>query len=477
VVFEGRSEGHEGLLLRDSSGATPKTVVVDGSVGGNGEWRGASSDARRIFFTKGSNSGLYEYDASTGTTTDLALGADVQGVAGVSRDGAYVYFVANAALTSGAVDGTCSSASPPGAVCNLYVRQGGVTKLVGALSAEDLPDWNSDFFLKHVARVSPDGQWLGFMSQRSLTGYDNRDAVSGHPDEEVFLYHAPTGVLVCASCNPTGARPAGIEFRHLDYGEGGIAGGKNVWPLSTWIAANVPGWNDTALGERSNQPRYLSNEGRLFFNSSDDLVPQDVNGTEDVYQYEPPGVPRESKHACSEASATFSERSRGCVGLISSGTSPEESAFLDASESGGDVFFLTSARLSSRDFDTSRDVYDAHECTTASPCIPEPAVLPPPCGTGDACKPAPTPQPDIFGAPASATFSGAGNLLPLPATPPAKPTAAQLRVKALAAALKSCRRKHSRHNRTVCEKQARKRYGSRGSHASRSGYTERRGRR
>ena len=26
------------------------------------------------------------------------------------------------------------------------------------------------------------------MSERSLTGYDNRDAASGKPDEEVFLY-------------------------------------------------------------------------------------------------------------------------------------------------------------------------------------------------------------------------------------------------------------------------------------------------
>ena len=29
------------------------------------------------------------------------------------------------------------------------------------------------------------------MSDRSLTGYDNHDAHSGKPDEEVFLYHAP----------------------------------------------------------------------------------------------------------------------------------------------------------------------------------------------------------------------------------------------------------------------------------------------
>ncbi len=40
------------------------------------------------------------------------------------------------------------------------------------------------------SRVSPDGRYLAFMSERPLTGYDNTDAVSGQPDEEVFLYDA-----------------------------------------------------------------------------------------------------------------------------------------------------------------------------------------------------------------------------------------------------------------------------------------------
>lgn len=36
------------------------------------------------------------------------------------------------------------------------------------------------------------------MSERSLTGYDNRDAVVGLPDEEVYLYDAvAAGVGVC----------------------------------------------------------------------------------------------------------------------------------------------------------------------------------------------------------------------------------------------------------------------------------------
>jgi len=334
-------------------------------------------------------------------------------------------------------------------------RQGsawGAPRLVAVLSADDGSDWGASGGGpgEQTARVSPNGRWLTFMSDRSLTGYDNRDAASGKPDEEVYLYHQGTG-LTCASCNPTGARPEGYEIGN----NARLNDSQGIWPSSAWVAANVPGWTGFNVAYARYQSRYLSDSGRLFFNSSDALVPQDVNGTGDVYEYEPPGIGN-----CTSASVTFSERSGGCVDLISSGRSPEESGFLDASENGGDVFFLTSAKLSPKDVDTSIDVYDAHECSGASPCPSEP-VTPPTCSTGDSCKPAPTPQPEIFGAPASATFSGPGNLLAEPPPAPPKPTAAQLRAKALAVALKGCRKRylHSKNRRGACERAAHKRYG------------------
>ena len=104
------------------------------------------------------------------------------------------------------------------------------------------------------------------------------------------------------------------------------------------------------------------------------------------------------------------------MSLISSGTSRGESSFYDASENGDDVYFITSSRLVSEDVDTSYDVYDAHVCSPEAPCSTAP-VSPPPCTSGDSCKAAPSPQPAIFGAPASATFNGAGNVSPAgPAT-------------------------------------------------------------
>jgi uncharacterized protein YaiL (DUF2058 family) len=83
------------------------------------------------------------------------------------------------------------------------------------------------------------------------------------------------------------------------------------------------------------------------------------------------------------------------------------------------------------------------------------------CASGESCKPPPTPQPDLFGAPASGTFSGPGNVAPVAAVPVrAGKTVAQLRAEKLAKALKACRKKKAKKKRLACERGARKRYGT-----------------
>jgi hypothetical protein len=223
---------------------------------------------------------------------------------------------------------------------------------------------------------------------------------------------------------------------------------KDIWNHH-WLAASIPGWR-VAGGTTLYQPRYLSDGGRLFFNSPDALVPQDTNGLEDVYEYEPTG-----EGDCTSASSTFSADSGGCVGLISSGTSSGESAFFDASENGDDVFFTTISKLVGVDYDTSYDVYDAHVCSTSVPCVTAP-VSSPPCTSGDSCKAAPSPQPEIFGPAPSATFSGTGNVIGIPSTA-VKPKSLT-RAQRLARALAACHKKKNKAKRAVCERQARKRY-------------------
>jgi hypothetical protein len=441
VVWSPETKGPR-LYLSDMSGAHAVSVRLDsGLTGPTTVFQVANSAGTEVLFTDEEK--LFEYRAGVGRELVAESVPNEMPVLGMSGDGSRVYFVAEKVITgvAGAVNG-----KP-----NLYVRHGGNTELVAVLSSKDSPDWATGHTAwESTARVSPDGRWLTFMSEQPLTGYDNRDVNSDERVEEVYLYDGQTGRLRCASCNSSGARPVGTQScgpnttTHCNV----LALGKEqTWTEGQWLAANVPGW--TVAGYQS---RYLSDIGRVFFNSFGPLVPQDVNGTWDVYEWEPVGV-----GGCSSSAAGFSEGSGGCVALVSSGRSPEESAFVDASESGGDVFFFTNARLVGADYDTSRDLYDAHECSVSA-CFPAAVASPPPCSTEASCKAGPTPQPDIFGAPSSATFTGRGN--PAPPPPPKPKTAAQIRAENLTKALKACKKDKKRSKRLACERTARKKYGA-----------------
>jgi hypothetical protein len=416
VLWRTFGGGLNTLYMRD----TVRGETVRIAKGGNFET--ANEDASRVFFREEEGGvdqlGVFEVTSGSneplaGSTVRLTGSGDLGNVIGSSENGEYVYFVDTGVLGDGAAHGAENGGN------NLYVERyeeaakaWAPPMFIAALSSEDYDDWESQV-ANMTSRVSPNGRYLAFMSDRSLTGYDNRDANSGVPDEEVFLYDADTGQLACASCDPTGARPVGISVNGDGF-ELMISYNIGVWG-NKWLAANIPTWTQNAKHLTNYQPRYLSNEGRLFFNSVGALVPADVNGKADVYEYEPSGVGSCQPPGYGQsASVVFVEKIGGCVGLISAGTSSEESAFMEASETGNDVFFLTLSRLSPQDYDTNLDIYDAHECTPSSPCAPASALSPPPCSTGDACKPAPTPQPTIFGAPAGETFKGAGN----PAPPP-----------------------------------------------------------
>ncbi len=479
VIWEAQSNGEHHLYMRDM--ATGKSVRLDlpqpGASGlGRVEpvFQVAAGDGSKVYFTDEQrlteNAGaettkqdLYECEMVEEAgqlacrLSDLTplVGeqpAFVQGaVVGSSVDGSWVYFVADGVLENNgvpipdAVHGSCNqvaTSTSPGTQCNLYARHDGITTLVARLSGADFPDWAGDANeeLGHLtARVSPDGHWLAFMSQRELTGYDNHDALSGQPDEEAYLYNGENEHLACVSCQPTGARPTGQEYGLPNSGSMPFVGEFGIWESTSWLAADLPAW--TRYGGRSAalyQSRYLSNSGRMFFNSRDALVPQDSNGAWDVYEYDPEGVPAESAHSCSSASTSGSAVFRparayevqghsgvepaGCVGLISSGGSSGESWFMDASETGSDVFFATTSQLSPKDTDNAYDVYDAHECTSEAPCFPTAAAQPPECTTADACRAGGgdlNQQPSLYGPPPSATFNGVGNLAPTPVVKPA----------------------------------------------------------
>jgi hypothetical protein len=144
----------------------------------------------------------------------------------------------------------------------------------------------------------------------------------------------------------------------------------------------------------------LSEDGsRVFFESLEALSPRDTNGKMDVYEWQP----SEGRQQCQAqlGGEVYVSESEGCLGLISSGKSAKDAEFIDASESGSDVFFTTAASLVPQDYGLV-DVYDAR----IDGGFPPPPGPPPGC-EGEACQPAPPPHDDQT--PASASFKGPGN--------------------------------------------------------------------
>jgi hypothetical protein len=334
--------------------------------------------------------------------------AEVLGIApAFSDDGTRAYFLARGVLdTEPDEAGNTAVAGEP----NLYLwEEGQGRRLIATLSERDRGDWglgvaagrsnSTGQTSKLSAAASPDGRYFAFMSERSLTGYDNRDAKSKEPLEEVFRYDAQADHLDCVSCNPSGASPEGKVSDPTASSPPEVEP-QSVW-AQRWVAAILPTPQESEPnnGLAFRRPRVVLDNGRVFFNAIDALVSADSNGEWDVYQYEPTGT---GDCTSSSEGAAIARSAGGCVSLISSGTAEEEASFLDASESGDDVFFLTPARLSATDEDFELDVYDARVdgIPATLPVINE-------C-LGEACQPPPNPPNDPT--PASAAFHGSGNV-------------------------------------------------------------------
>jgi hypothetical protein len=339
----------------------------------------AAEDGSKAIFTTGGN--LYEFEVATETTTLIA--EDSAGVLGASDDAEWVYFASENALTGANAEGRL----PIVGEANLYLRREGTTQFIATLRDADFISQFSPITpipVSRTSRVTPNGHQAAFMTAANPTGYDNTDARSGKADAEVYRYDATAneggGELLCVSCNPTGARPAGTD----------INAGKAT---EIWAAGSIPGWENTLYASRA-----LSEDGRrVFFESTDALSPLDSNGVGDVYQWEGVGTGN-----CTQASSSYSAANGGCVDLISSGQSARLSRFVDASPSGEDVFFSTLASLLPEDYGLV-DIYDAR----VDGGLPSPPLPAPEC-EAEACQnPAPAP---LLQTPSSLTYSGPGNV-------------------------------------------------------------------
>ena len=392
----------------DPNGTKParyQTAATDGSVVFFTSSSELTADANTGVNSSGeptdAGNNLYEFNVATGELIDLSVdtnpadaggGADVESVAATSENGSYVYFVAKGELVAGeGVDGQPSDEN----LSNLYLYHAGSVKFITAfhenheINTGHHPDAGGE------VQATPDGRHLVFLTTGQVTSYRNIDAKTGRRDQEMYEYDAESGQIVCVSCNPSGAQPiGGTEERVTEHQA--IVTGEFV-PDSGFRFAS-------------------ENGGRVFFTSRDDLVPQASNVgypevvqpvsastlkpfSTNVYEYEQVG-----EGSCAGDG--------GCIYLISSGTSSEESIFVGTSAAGDDVFFTTLDQLVGQDTGNSVDLYDAR-VDGGFPAPPVPAS----CST-ETCQGPPL-APPVFATPSSVTFNGVGNFTPAPAKPAA----------------------------------------------------------
>jgi hypothetical protein len=266
-------------------------------------------------------------------------------VIGMSHDGRYVYFVSDDQLVSG---------QPAIDTRGVYLWHDGVLSFIGQFATPDAdhdPARNGTRNVaapgsgQRAARVAADGSLL-FISSADQ-GFRGRGGFTGHDHasfRELYLYRPATGRLACVSCatdNHPSTAPAGID-------------------VSVGVASA------TSTGDSANP---LTDDGRrVFFSTADALLPEDGNGTSDVYEF---------------------DAADGTLHLISSGRDGAPSYLLYASSNGDDVFFVTRERLVGWDSDNSYDAYDAR----IGGGFPEPSQPLPLC-SADGCLPRQSSAPD-----------------------------------------------------------------------------------
>ncbi len=382
------------------------------------DFEGASADGSKVFFTStqrlldgatqdgedsatrggcqqttGANGcNLYEYEGvgsadghlvllSGGDSSGLGVGGpQVQGVAALSEDGSRVYFVAKGVLTKEL--NTEGREAQAGAE-NLYLKDttsAGPPIFIATLATADSFQWQKNY--EFPMDVTADGRFLVFTSRERLTPDDTSTVA------QVFRYdagagsHPPTLVRVSAGDEGygddgnTSAYPAVIDRTGLEGGQGGMPiADKNLHPA-------------------------VAEDGTVVFESADTLTPHALKA-ECLY---------EEAGNCYTYSQNVYEYREGRVHLISDGLHPATGGWI--SQSGTDIFFQTGGSLVAQDTDVQQDVYDARVAggfpvsATAKPCA------------GEGCQGEAGAAP-VFGAPASTTISGSGNLAPV--APAVKP--------------------------------------------------------
>lgn len=279
---------------------------------------------------------IVQFD-SAGNQLRVTGSGDLSGSVGLAVDPRGNLYASNSAGADVAV-------FPPSLAPSPLIDNPAVLHAVDAAGARNTADF----------QVTPSGNDAAFPSAQSLTGSDP----AGH--SEIYRYDAPTDHLDCVSCTTTG----------------------------------VPSTADATLASNGLS---LTDDGRVFFSTADQLAASDTDNRKDAYEWEPQGTGN-----CQASSPTFGKASGACLALISAGTSPFDSGLLGASADGTDAYFFTRDSLAPQDKNgATMKIYDAR-AGGGFAFVPSSV----PCQASDECHgagstaPGPVPVGSIAGTPA-----------------------------------------------------------------------------
>jgi hypothetical protein len=364
AVFQGASLDGEGVAFEVGNSLYLRYKnEVTFEIGQGLEFAGVVEGGRRIFYVESGD--LKAFDVGSGVK-EFTTSGDVTPVQ-ISADGTAAYFVSPSVLSA--------LPNPNGAKAqagkqNLYLSREGQISFVATVTDRDVEGefipgteavdglglWVGSIGnplpgrLANVpSRTTPDGSVLLFKSRAALSDYDPEGYA------QIYRYDSVARELQCLSCNPTGA-----AARSDATLQSGSREGSALFDSQAWLENLRPDGR------------------RAFFESSEPLVARDGDGLQDVYEWEDQGV-----GSCTTPG--------GCVYLISSPQSLRNEYLWAISESGDDIFFLSSDRLVGADADETPSIYDAR----VGGGFGEPAKK---VCVAEGCRPRMTPPPLLSGA-------------------------------------------------------------------------------
>jgi hypothetical protein len=282
VYLHTRGSGTKAIAVSQRPG-DPTTPVAAGFVGASPDGRYAvfvTSRETHALLTPdapaGSQYNAYLYDNDTGSLTYLASNVEANGGTRPVFDPAGDVFFETESLTPG-----------------LYFEHNGVVKEVASGGSEPTGS----------ATWSPNRHFFIFAARGDVTGFDSEGF------EEIYRFDVATEEVTCVSCRTDGEKPTGD--------------------------ARFAQW-DTPSEFQRHAAQVVRDDGAVYFDTPDPLLPADVNGTKDVYAYE-----------------------NGAWALISPGDAHADAEIAGVSPDGSNVFFKTTQQLVTRDIDQSIDIYDA----------------------------------------------------------------------------------------------------------------------